>query len=60
MVDKIWTPVRDPAKAAKEVEKEKHKGKPWKNLSSSDKDYALFLLCKEAGIIPADMLYKDK
>ena len=60
MADKIWTPVKDPIKAEKEKGKEKNKGKPWKNLSSGDKDYALFLLCKEAGTIPADMLYEDK
>ena len=59
MADKIVSP-KPNISGAKNAEKEKNKGKPWKNLSSGDKDYALFLLCKEAGVIPADMLYEDK
>lgn len=39
--------IEDAAKA----EREKHKGKEFKNLSSSEKDELLETLCKEAGLI---------
>jgi len=58
MTDKTWIPAIDLVKKAIKAEKEKHKNKTWKNLSSGDKDYILFLLAKAAGAVPKDMAYE--
>lgn len=51
------------SKAIKETpeikaEKEKHKKKRWKNLSSPEKDRIFFALAKAAGAVPEDMLFE--
>lgn len=44
---------------SKKAEREKHKNKPdFKAISSADKDYLLYLLAKQAGLIPPGMKYK--
>ena len=51
MNDIIHTPEKNPIK-------EKHKGKPFKNLSSSDKDELVFEMAKKAGLLPEDMEFE--
>ncbi len=58
VIAKKITPAVDQVKVKVKIEKEKHKEKTFKQLSTSEKDYMLYVLCQDAGMFDGE--YDEK